>query len=53
MLVEADAAPIENVLLKALSREKIVTAKIFRAAYKVAKENQRFIILNLKLICKN
>lgn len=29
-------------LLKALSRENIVTAKIFRTAYKVAKENQSF-----------
>ncbi|KAK0048443.1 E3 SUMO-protein ligase [Biomphalaria pfeifferi] len=42
ILTEAEAAPIENVLLKALTREKIVTAKIFRTAYKVAKENQSF-----------
>ena len=42
ILAEADAAPIENVLLKALSREKIVTANIFRTAYKVVKENQSF-----------
>lgn len=42
ILAEAETAPIENVLLKALSREKIVTAKIFRTAYKVAKENQSF-----------
>jgi hypothetical protein len=33
---------LANVLVKTLAREKEITSKIFRTAYKVAKENQSF-----------
>jgi len=42
LLLEADKAALETVVLKAQSQEAAVTAKIFHTAYKVAKENQSF-----------
>ena len=42
MVVEADKGALETVVLKAQSQERTVTAKVFRTAYKVAKENQSF-----------
>jgi len=42
LVSEADRAALETVVLKVQSREAAVTAKIFRTAYKVAKENQSF-----------
>ena len=42
MVAEAEKNTLEQVVLKSLSREKIITANIFRTAYKVAKKNQSF-----------
>jgi hypothetical protein len=42
IISEAKKKQIENTFLKSLSREKVITANIFRTAYKVAKENQSF-----------
>ena len=42
IVTEAEKEKLENVVLKSLTREKTVTAKIFRTAYKVAKGNQSF-----------
>lgn len=42
IVAESNKMTIENVVVKSLSHEKIITAKIFRTAYKVAKENQSF-----------
>ena len=42
IVTEAEREKLENVVLKSLTREKTVTAKIFRTAYKVKKGNQSF-----------
>ncbi|XP_065668012.1 E3 SUMO-protein ligase KIAA1586-like [Hydra vulgaris] len=42
MVEEAKKETLSNNILKSLTREKIVTANIFRTAYKVAKGNQSF-----------
>jgi len=42
LVAEADKGALETVVLKAQSQERTVTAKVFRTAYKVAKENQSF-----------
>ena len=42
IVTEAEKEKLENVVLKSLTREKTVTDKIFRTAYKVAKGNQSF-----------
>lgn len=42
IVAEAEKEKLESVVLKSLTREKTVTAKIFRTAYKVAKANQSF-----------
>jgi hypothetical protein len=40
MTAEAEKEPLENLRLKNLYREKLITANFFRTAYKVVKENQ-------------
>jgi len=42
LLEEADRESLEAVILRAQSQEKVTTAKVFRTAYKVAKENLSF-----------
>lgn len=42
LLADADRESLETVILRAQSQEKVTTAKVFRTAYKVAKENQSF-----------
>jgi DNA-directed RNA polymerase subunit L len=42
LLAEAEKETLPNVLVKTLAREKEITSKIFRTAYKVAEENQSF-----------
>jgi hypothetical protein len=42
LLADAEKETLPNVLVKTLVREKETTSKIFRTAYKVAKENQSF-----------
>jgi hypothetical protein len=39
---ETNKEKLETVCLKSMSRQKDVSAKIFRTAYKVAKKNQSF-----------
>lgn len=42
ILEESQKETLENICLKTISKEKEVTARILRTAYKVAKENQSF-----------
>jgi hypothetical protein len=42
LLAEAEKETLPNVLVKTPACEKEITSKIFRTAYKVAKENQSF-----------
>lgn len=42
ILEESQKETLDKVCLKAISKEKEVTARIFRTAYKVAKQNQSF-----------
>uniref|UniRef100_A0A8C8RJZ3 HAT C-terminal dimerisation domain-containing protein n=1 Tax=Pelusios castaneus TaxID=367368 RepID=A0A8C8RJZ3_9SAUR len=39
---EAEKETLDNAVLKCLKRDKLITAKVFRTAYKVAKANQSF-----------
>ncbi|XP_030046369.1 E3 SUMO-protein ligase KIAA1586-like [Microcaecilia unicolor] len=42
LVAEANKEVLENVCIKSIGREKEITAKIFRTAYKVVKKNQCF-----------